>query len=412
MMRCSSLLLLSFLVLLSSALKPPTTTVLVVGGSGRVGGSTVRWLDKLSGDGSVKVVVGGRSQERFDQMKSRFEQQDVGFALVDVDDATSLDSAMRDVDAVVHTAGPFQGVRRATVLEAAIRRRGVVYVDVCDETALCVEMKELDEVCKEANVMAVTSCGIWPGASALMAMDCVDEVSDNDKEEPVSIDFSFFTAGTGGAGPTIVSATFLLLVTPALVFSRGRQIEKEAWSEPKNVDFGGRVGRRTVRLLDCPDVLTVAETVREKRPLENAESRFATAPEFWNIGFGAAKDLLPKSLLSDRKAMQSLALFSEPIVRTVDRLVGSTNVMRVEASTATQTVVKQHTHEDLEAAVGIATAAFTLELLQRHRQQSSPSSARKGGVQWPAELDSELRSAILSRVVNAPGTTEYSSKTH
>lgn len=402
-----TLLLFSCVLFSSSALKPPatTTTVLVVGGSGRVGGSTVKWLDKMSGgDGSLRVVVGGRSQERFDKMKSRFEEQDVGFALVDLDDPSSLDDALRDVDAVVHTAGPFQGVRRATVLEAAIRRRGIVYVDVCDETALCVEMKDLSGACKEADVIAVTSCGIWPGASALMAVDCVDQVSRDDQEEPVSIDFSFFTAGTGGAGPTIVSATFLLLVTPALVYSRGSRIEKEAWSEPRRVDFGGGVGERTVRLLDCPDVLTVAETVRKKRPVRDAESRFATSPEFWNLGFGAAKDFLPRTLLSDRSAMQALAIFSEPIVRAVDRLVGSTNVMRVEASTATKSVVKQHTHQDLEAAVGIATAAFTLELLAQ-RQQSSTAGR---GVRWPAELDPDLRSAILSRVVNAPGTIEYS----
>ena len=67
-------------------------------------------------------------------------------------------------------------------------------------------------------------------------------------------------------------------------------------------------------MLDCPDVLTVATALDVPR----VSSRFSTAPEIWNELFGAAKTFLPASLLSNRAAMQNLALFSEPIVRAVD----------------------------------------------------------------------------------------------
>ena len=92
------------------------------------------------------------------------------------------------------------------------------------------------------------------------------------------------------------------------------------------VDFGAGIGEKACLLLDNPDVPTSAEALG----VPNACSRFGTAPGFWNDLFGGMK-LLPDALLADKGAMQNLAVFSMPIIRTVDALVGATNAMRVDA---------------------------------------------------------------------------------
>ena len=113
----------------------------------------------------------------------------------------------------------------------------------------------------EANVPCVVSCGIWPGVSALMAAEGVSRLDemmyggDGGGVKVKSVDYSFFTAGTGNAGPTIVSATFLLLATEALTYLDGERVDVEPWTGKKDVDFGGNVGSRPVWLLDNPDVL-------------------------------------------------------------------------------------------------------------------------------------------------------------
>ena len=56
----------------------------------------------------------------------------------------------------------------------------------------------------ERGVPAVVSAGIWPGVSALMAAEAV-QLLGGDADV---VDFSFYTAGTGNAGPTIVSANY------------------------------------------------------------------------------------------------------------------------------------------------------------------------------------------------------------
>ena len=369
--------------------------VLVVGGSGRVGGSTVRWLQKHNQrDPSLEltVKVGCRTQESFNKAQQRgvVPKDDCEYIPVDLDGGDeALTKAIIGCGLVVHTAGPFQGRTDPALLRCCVQQ-GIPYVDVCDEYELAVTAKEqLTDLAKSNKVPAVIASGIWPGVSALMAAEAKAKLERESGEGQQNccdtIDFSFFTAGTGNAGPTIVSATFLLLATPALTFVNGKPTKKEPWTETRNVDFGPGVGIKPVWLLDNPDVPTTATTLG----IPNAASRFGTDPLPWNYLFGALKVIIPQSLLYNRDAMQTFALFSEPIIRLVDKLVGATNAMRVDAKTADgkHTVTSRIVHPDLEQCVGLATAAFCLEVLK---------GTVPAGIWYPAELPQEARTNILA----------------
>ena len=375
---CTTVPLITLALVKCHALTPKR--VLVVGGSGRVGASTVRWIEKLAKAEQlpVELAVGGRRQASFDAAEKRLGAKgvdDIKFVQLDLDDAASLERAVAGRSLVVHTAGPFQQRTDPTLLKACIDA-GVPYCDVCDELELSRAAKKLT-----SDVPAVISCGIWPGASALLAARAAERLG-----KPLDdLEFSFFTSGTGGAGPTIVSATFLLLCTPAAVYADGALVEKEPWTAKRTADFGPGVGARDVYLLDNPDVPTCAEALGAR----SASSSFGTAPAFWNDLFGAMK-LLPRSLLADRGAMQNLAEFSMPIIRTVDALVGGVNAMRVDAKAADgDAVTLRVAHGDLEDCVGQATAAFGMELL---RGGVAP------GCWYPAELPVAARDRILAVV--------------
>ena len=377
-MHPCSVALLTLALVECHALTPKR--VLVVGGSGRVGASTVRWVDKLAKTEQlpVELAIGGRRQASFDAAAKRLGAKgvdDIKFVRLDLDDAASLERAVAGRSLVVHTAGPFQQRTDPTLLKACIAA-GVPYCDVCDELELSRAAKKLT-----SDVPAVISCGIWPGASALLAARAAERLG-----KPLDdLEFSFFTSGTGGAGPTIVSATFLLLCTPAAVYADGALVEREPWTAKRTADFGPGIGARDVYLLDNPDVPTCAEALGAR----SASSSFGTAPAFWNDLFGAMK-LLPRSLLADRGAMQNLADFSMPIIRTVDALVGGVNAMRVDARAADGAAVTLRVaHGDLEDCVGQATAAFGMELL---RGGVAP------GCWYPAELPVAARDRILAVV--------------
>ena len=275
---CTTVPLITLSLVKCHALTPKR--VLVVGGSGRVGASTVRWINKLGKAEQlpVELAIGGRRRASFDAAAKRLGAKgvdDINFVQLDLDDAASLERAVAGRSLVVHTAGPFQQRTDPTLLKACIDA-GVPYCDVCDELELSRAAKKLT-----SDVPAVISCGIWPGASALLAARAAERLG-----KPLDdLEFSFFTSGTGGAGPTIVSATFLLLCTPAAVYADGELVMKEPWTEKRTAAFGPGIGERDVYLLDNPDVPTCAEALGAR----SASSSFGTAPAFrtaWKSSFG------------------------------------------------------------------------------------------------------------------------------
>lgn len=350
--------------------------VLVVGGSGRVGGSTAQWLRRLAEETglALQVAVGGRSESRYAEFTSRWQELDNAspvpdFVPLDHTDAASVRKALgHGWSLIIHTAGPFQGVEKPVVLQEAISA-GVPYVDVCDDTDLCKVAKDLAPAAESARIPAIVSAGIWPGVSALMVAEAVDRLGGAAE----SVDMQFFTAGTGGAGPTIVAATFLLLAEPPVVYEAGCESRGVPWAERRLADFGPGVGQKHVHLLDEPEVYTIHQALR----VPNIRSSFGTDPDIWNLMFGVAQKL-PTSVLRNRDWMQNLSIFSMPIIYAVDQLVGSANAMRIDATGKDgRKVMLRMTHKDLEDCVGLATAAFGMEIL-RDRVPS--------GVWYPVEM--------------------------
>ncbi len=56
--------------------------------------------------------------------------------------------------------------------------------------------------------------------------------------EPKLLRYSYFTAGSGGAGPTILETSFLLAGEPCTVYKDGQAFTLPPISNPRTVDFG------------------------------------------------------------------------------------------------------------------------------------------------------------------------------
>jgi len=175
---------------------------------------------------------------------------------------------------------------------------------------------------------------------------------------PTSLDYSFFTSGSGGAGATVLAATFLILGEDALTFSEGRPRPLPTCTDPKKVLFPG-VGYREVQRLN----LLEAWSANKMLGIPNTTTFFGTAPFFWNALLAAMARLLPQDLLRDRSFGKALAAISVPIVYAVDSIFGTANAIRVDAtglSTDGSKIQLAATlaHPDLEACVGEAVHAF------------------------------------------------------
>lgn len=161
--------------------------VLAIGGSGGMGRAAVRAA--MSFDFVSEIIVAGIDSELAERFVAELNSKSlnrgntdalkkpVRALYLDVTDNNSLRQAIRDVDVVLNSAGPFFrfGV---PILTAAIEE-GKHYCDICDDWQPTVEMLKLNARAKQNNVTAVIGLGASPGISNLLcvkAATALDEV--------------------------------------------------------------------------------------------------------------------------------------------------------------------------------------------------------------------------------------------
>ncbi|CAL5212446.1 unnamed protein product [Lathyrus oleraceus] len=368
--------------------------VLVLGGTGRIGGSTATALSNLCPD--LQIIVAGRNREKGEALVAKLGGNS-GFARVDIDDANSLEIALKGVDLVVHAAGPFQQTEKCSVLEAAINTK-TAYIDVCDDTTYSLRAKSFASKALAANVPAITTTGIYPGVSNVMAAELVRlaESESESEDKPERLRFYYYTAGTGGAGPTILATSFLLLGEEVVAYNKGEKIKLKPYSGMLKIDFGKGIGKKDVYLLNLPEVRSTHEILG----VPSVSARFGTAPFFWNWGMEAMTKLLPSEFLRDRSKVQRMVELFDPVVRVIDGFAGERVSMRVdlECSSGRHTV-GIFSHRRLSESVGISTAAFALAVLEGSTQP---------GVWFPEEpqgIPVEARELLLKRA--SQGTINF-----
>ena len=408
-------LLLKLYVISSLSFSKPK--ILVLGGSGRVGGSAVNSLIK---ERIVDVCdVGGRTLSKFEDLKFRHKKiltnENTNFINIDCFDTNKLTPILQNYDIVINTAGPFQGLHESPVLETALKE-GKIYLDVCDDIGLSdyCRCNKIQELAIKNNGTAIISTGIWPGASSLLAKSLIDDVNKVGGAQNVKdVKFSFFTSGSGGAGKTILTATFLLLGELVLTYNKGQKVYKETATELQTIDFGDTLGKREVARLNLIECQSCASHLKSQLQLYNnndysginVQTFFGTAPPFWNALFALMARIIPQKVLQNRKWMETLAIISLPMVRLVDTLVGSSNGIRVDIECRDDSRwVALLNHKDLERAVGDAIAAFVVAIINEKNSNGIPY-----GVFFPEEFPSKIFSDTILDFVSKEerDCTEY-----
>ncbi|GAA0186346.1 hypothetical protein LIER_33634 [Lithospermum erythrorhizon] len=317
------------------------------------------------------------------------------FSEVDINDTNALEATLSDADLVIHAAGPFQFAEKCTVLEAAIRTK-TAYLDVCDDTTYSWLAKSFINEAIDANIPAITTGGIYPGVSNVMAAELVRASKRETNSQPERLRFYYYTAGSGGAGPTILATSFLLLGEEVIAYSKGSKTKLKPYSGMLHINFGNGIGKKDVYLLNLPEVRSAHEILG----VPTVSARFGTDPFFWNWGMTAMTNLFPIEFFQDRSKVNQLVQLFDPLVRAVDGIAGERVSMRVDLETADgNNRIGIFSHKSLSKSVGVATAAFALAILE---------GSTKPGVWFPEEPEGiavEARELLLQRA--AQGTINF-----
>ena len=368
---------------------PATKKVVFVGGTGRVGAASAAAL--VANDPSVaKVVLAGRSDaaaaeamERHPSLRGVAE-----FAKLDLADASSVASAIAGADLVVHSAGPFQGGGdKCAVMDAAIAA-GVPYLDVCDDADYARSAKSRHAAALAAGVPCITTAGVYPGVSNVMAADMIaaNRLAGGDADAEVEyVLYSYFCAGSGGVGDTILATSYMLCGEDVESWENGKVVTSRPATQRKVVDFGKKCGKREVFMYNLPET----RSAREVFGAETVKTRFGTSPGVWNLAMSMMSAVVPKEALLNRETAATLAKLTAPLVRLVDKVVGERTAMRVDVKLKNGKLAGGiFNHPKLKEAVGNGTAAFASAIL---RGETKP------GVWYPEEPEAVAdRAALLA----------------
>jgi len=325
--------------------------VLCIGATGRMGGAIAKSLIIHAND--VEVIVAGRRRE-VGQSYARQLGPRASFRHVDITDPVSLRQGLEGVDLVCHSAGPFQHGPHPAVLDAALAA-GVHYLDIADDIEYARAAKQRHGRMQAKGLSAIVNGGIFPGYSNIMAGELIERGGGAKR-----VDFDYFIAGTGGAGPSVMSSTFLLTGIPAIEFVSGQPVERRAFTGRKQVQFPKPVGQKATFYLELPEVHSCHGTYN----VPNISARFGTAPEASNVMTYLTGLLVPKKMLSDRAVVAKYVEKCKPWLDFMDKLVGSALAMRVEVEgNDGVTRIAQFFHPQTIEASGVAVAFQAFEIL-------------------------------------------------
>lgn len=216
--------------------------IVVLGGYGNFGARICRALAK---DDGIEVIVAGR-----DAGRAAAFAREIGAAHAAIDAASpDLSAALATVgaEAVVHTAGPFQG--QAYGVAQAVARAGCHYIDLADGRRFVADFgPALHDAFRAAGRCAVA------GASTVPALSCavIDEYLPRFARLR-QIDLCIAPAQQAPRGEATLAGVLSYCGEPIDVWRGGRWQRMHGWSAPSRVTFAHMPPRRGA-LCDIPDL--------------------------------------------------------------------------------------------------------------------------------------------------------------
>jgi len=200
-----------------------TAKILVYGSYGYTGDLIARFAKE---DG-VDIVLCGRNPHRLREQSSRY-----GFEskAADLDDPSSVRTALHDVDVVIHCAGPFS--RTYEAMAHACFQTGTHYTDITGEAEVFDGLWGMDEEARKAGVMLLPGTGF-----DVVPTDCLAAHLKSRCPGATHLELAF--RGRGG-GVSHGTATTMVENLPrgGLVRQDGRLTRVATAWKTREIDFG------------------------------------------------------------------------------------------------------------------------------------------------------------------------------
>jgi short subunit dehydrogenase-like uncharacterized protein len=188
-------------------------------------GYTGKLVAKAAHEAGLKPLLAGRNEAK---VKAVAEPLGFPWRAFSLDDAGALDAALREVDLVLHIAGPFSHTSKQMV--DACLRTGRHYLDITGEIAVLAACQAHDEEAKNRNIM------IMPGVGFdVVPSDCL--AAHMKKRLPDATELTLAIGGLEKMSRGTAKSSFESVGDPTKVRRNGRV--ESVWPPPRRaIDFG------------------------------------------------------------------------------------------------------------------------------------------------------------------------------
>ncbi len=192
-------------------------------------GYTGRLIAGLAASYGLQPVLAGRREEA---VRLLAEELGLLFRIIDLDNPGQLETALKELDLVVHAAGPFDKTAKQ-MIEACLQT-GTHYLDINGDLSVFEMVKRYDDAAKEKNIM------LLPGAGFdIVPTDCMALHLKNRLPDATHLKLAFASMGGGishGTAMTMVSK----LGYGGAARENGKIVRQPLGKEGMWVDFGER----------------------------------------------------------------------------------------------------------------------------------------------------------------------------
>jgi len=138
-----------------------SNSFLLYGANGYTGGLIAKYAAQFG----LNPVLAGRNEEAITALAGQLK---LSYKIFDLSNTGQLSAALKEVKVVVHAAGPFADTARQMI--DACLQTGTHYLDINGDISVFEQIKKLDAVAKEKNIMLLPGVGFDVVPTDCMAM--------------------------------------------------------------------------------------------------------------------------------------------------------------------------------------------------------------------------------------------------
>lgn len=262
-----------------------SNTFLIYGANGYTG----ELISRYAVERGMRPILAGRNAVKIEELAKKHNLEHRLFSL---DETEKMDAALREVDVVLHCAGPFSITSRA-MGEACIRT-GTHYTDITGEISVFEACARADEAAKAAGIMVMPGVGFDVVPSDCLARHLKDRL-------PSAMDLSLAFYGKGGVSHGTQSTMVMNIGKGGAVRRDGEIMWVPAAWKTREIDFGEV--RKTAVTIPWGDVATAWYSTG----IPNIEVYTVVPPKAmqlmklsrhvgWALGYGLIQKFLQKQI--------------------------------------------------------------------------------------------------------------------